>query len=127
VSARERRTERCRRWVERRPNAADEILDAEHDRLHADEDREQEEKRPAVSPPDDLERDERKPQHDHDLEAPQVGERVQPVGGRRAAVVVSPGGDNVVEALDERNATNQEGKSAQGQAAEKRDRQGECE
>jgi len=127
VSARKRRTERCRRRVERRPNTAHEILDSERDRLHADEHCEQEEKRPAVSPPDDLERDERKRQHDHDLEASQLGDRVQPFGGRRAAMVVSPRGDNVVEVLYVRNPTNQKGQNAEGQAAEKRDRQRECE
>jgi len=41
-------------------------------------------------------------------------------------VVVSPCSDNVVEALDEGNPTNQEGQNAEGQAAEKRDRQREC-
>ena len=127
VSARERGAERCRRRVERGPNTADEILDSEHGRLHADEHREQEEKRPAVSPPDDLERDERKRQDDHDLEPSQLGDRVQPFGGRGAAMVVSPRGDNVVEVLYVRNPTNQKGQNAEGQAAEKRDRQRECE
>src|SRR5439155_20552215 len=56
VSTRKRGAKRCRRRVERRPNAADEILDSERNRLHADEHREQEEKRTAVPPPDDGER-----------------------------------------------------------------------
>ncbi len=80
MAARERRPERCSGWVQRRPEAPDELLDAEHGRLHAGQHDEQEEKRPEVPMPDCFDEHEHHCNADDDPDAAELGDCFQAAG-----------------------------------------------
>src|SRR5262245_6638169 len=118
MAAWERRPERCGVGVERRTEAADEVLGAEHGQFHADQDGEQEEERPAISIANRIDDHEQDRETDDDPDAAEIRDRVQTVSRSGAAVVVPPCRDGIVDVLDGCDAPDEYGESSEHKTAD---------
>lgn len=118
MAARERGPERRGVGVEGRTQATDEILGAEHGQLHADQDGEQEEERPAISIANRIDDHEHDGEADDDPDVAEISDGEQAAcRGRGGAVIVPPRGDGVVDVLDGCDAADEDGENSEHEAA----------